>query len=198
MSWPPAAGASLLDAVALAWRESVFAPGRFFVHLGHDQPTMPSLWYYMAIGIVAAGIALFWQMVLPVELNPMASAMAGFQPTNPLLDFLFTPVELIVSLLLTAGVVHLLLLILGGARNGFGTTVRVLCFASGPQLFAVVPVIGGVIGGIWMVVLAIVGLRDAHATSGARSAAAVLLPLLMLAVLALLSVLLLGIGRILA
>lgn len=198
MSWPPAPGAPLLDSVAQAWRESVFTPGRFFGQLGRDQEMAPSVWYYVALGMVVAGVGLFWRMVLPLDLYPAALMMEGLEPTNPLLDFLFTPLELLFSLLVTAGVVHLLLLVFGGAANGFATTVRVFCFAYGAQLFAVVPVAGSIVGGIWMVVIAIIGLREAHGTTGVRAAAAVLLPLLMFMLLAMVSVVLLGLSGLVA
>jgi hypothetical protein len=55
-----------------------------------------------------------------------------------------------------------MLLILRGATHGIGTTVRVFCYAYSPMIFGVVPVLGGLVGGIWMLVIAIIGLGAAH------------------------------------
>ena len=163
-----------------AWRESVFSPGRFFPILGRIDGLSASVLYYLALGILVEGVTLFWRMVLPSapeSAGRLAELLALGPAPSPLTSFLFSPLTLLFSLLLVSGVVHLLLLMFGGAERGFATTVRVLCFAYSPQLFAVVPMIGAVVGGIWMIVLAIIGLAAAHATSRMKSAAAVLIPL---------------------
>ncbi len=101
----------------------------------------------------------------------------GLQEVQPLQDFLFAPLILIISLFVSAGVVHLTLMILRGANSGFATTVRVFCFAYGAQLAVVIPFVGGLTAGIWSVVLAVIGLREAHATTTSRAVLALLLPL---------------------
>jgi hypothetical protein len=73
-------------------------------------------------------------------------------------------------------VVHAMLWLTGGARRPLKTTTRVLCFCYGPQLFVIVPVLGSLVGSLWMLWLAIVGLREAHETDGWRAAVAVLIP----------------------
>lgn len=181
-SWPPPPGVPLLDAVVRAWKESVFTPVRFFPQLGHEQRLAPSLWYYIAVGLIASGITLFWRMVFPAaHLSYHLARMSGaLEQARPLQDFLLAPLILIVSLFISAGIVHLTLMMLRGATNGFATTVRVFCFAYGAQLAVVIPFVGGIIAGIWGLVLAVIGLREAHATTTARAALALLLPLFLL------------------
>jgi hypothetical protein len=41
----------------------------------------------------------------------------------------------------------------------------------------VIPFLGGLIGAVWALVITIIGLAQAHGTSGGRAAAAVLVPL---------------------
>ena len=177
--FPPPPDAPLLDSVARAWKESVFTPGRFFPQLSREQPLGPSIWYYIALGIIASGITLFWRMVYPAaHLSYHLGRMSGgLQEVQPLQDFLFAPLILIISLFISAGVVHLTLMILRGANSGFATTVRVFCFAYGAQLAVVIPFVGGLTAGIWSVVLAVIGLREAHATTTSRAVLALLLPL---------------------
>jgi hypothetical protein len=188
----------LLDAVVRAWRESTFAPGRFFPVLGRDQGIGVGVLYYLALGILVEGITLFWRMVLPLEQQSagrLAALLALGPAPTPLASFLFSPLTLLFSLFVVAAVVHVLLLVFGGAHRGFGTTVRVLCFAYSPQIFAIVPIAGALVGGVWMVVLAIVGLAAAHETSRWRSALAVLVPLLVGVLFMAVAALVLGIGR---
>lgn len=196
-SWPPPPGVPLLDAVTHAWKESVFAPRRFFPQLGRGQSLAPSLWYYIAVGLIVSGIGLFWQMVFPAaQPSYLLARMSGtpMPETHPLQDFLLAPLVLMLSLFITAGVVHVMLLMLGGAKNGFATTIRVFCHAYGAQLAAILPFVGGVIGGIWMLALALIGLREAHDTTTARAAVAVLLPAFLLILFGILAALMLMAG----
>lgn len=178
--WPPHPDAPVLDAVAAAWRMSVFFPARFYPALGHRRAILPDLLYYLALGVVVAGIGLFWDAVLPRAALPgrWGDAIGRGAELSPLTGFLLSPLVLVIALVIAAVAVHAVLYVLGGAERGFRTTVRVLCFAYGPQLFGVVPVAGVLVGGVWTVVLAIAGLRLAHDTRAWKAALAVLVPLL--------------------
>lgn len=136
--------------------------------------------YFLIIGIAGAGIQLFWRVTLfsrfdPDPASPLA-ALALSPDESPLTSFLMTPLVLLVSLFISAGIVHFVLWIAGGANAGIGTTTRVVAFAMGPQLFVIVPVLGAVVALFWMVWISIVGLREAHRTESWRAALAVLLP----------------------
>ncbi|MGH7443706.1 MAG: YIP1 family protein, partial [Longimicrobiales bacterium] len=141
----------------------------------------------------------FWRMVLPF--SPEASGVLGQimamgAATSPLRDFLLSPLWLLVSLFVSAGVVHVLLMMMRGADAGFATTLRVFCFAYGPQLFAVVPVVGAVVGSVWMVVISIIALSVAHAASAWKAAMAVLVPLFVLVLFGVLAAMLLTLGQV--
>jgi hypothetical protein len=81
-----------------------------------------------------------------------------------------------------SAVAHLMLILFGGARQGFETTFRVICFGYFsvllPGMFlACVPYLGGLIMGIWAIVIVIFGLSRAHEISGGKATAAVLTPI---------------------
>jgi hypothetical protein len=89
------------------------------------------------------------------------------------------PVITVVSLFVSAAITHVMLILLDGARNGFEATMRVAAYANGSTaLWNLVPVCGGLIGGIWTIVITVIGLSRAHEISTGKALAAVLLPLL--------------------
>jgi len=136
--------------------------------------------YYLIISVVAAGIQLFWHMVLPpIPFSPIAEMMRENRasPLGEVMSFLFSPVLALVVLYIVAGVAHILLKIVGGQKYGFETTTRVVAFSHSPAIFVAVPYLGPVVGGVWSIVLAIIGFREAHETTTGRATAAVLLPL---------------------
>lgn len=178
--WPPSEEGPILTALAATWKGATFDPGRFFADTPRDRGTGAALVYYLGLGILVAGATLFWSSmaVLGTAGEPSFMAGLGIQPLNPIVRFLLAPAILIFALFFSAGVVHVLLLIFDGAAHGFGTTVRVFCYAYSPALFGVVPIIGPLVGGIWSVVLSIIGLREAHEAAAWKPAVAVLVPFL--------------------
>ena len=80
---------------------------------------------------------------------------------------------------IASAIFHVCLMIVGGARHSFETTFRVVCFVGGSvDPLLVIPFCGGLIVGIWKIVLYCIGLSRAHETDIGRAALAVFLPVI--------------------
>jgi len=91
---------------------------------------------------------------------------------------LLSPVLVIVFMFIASAILHLCLMIVGGAKKPFETTFRVVCFSSGStSLLSMVPVCGGMISGVWNLVLEIIGVARAHEIDTGKAVLAVLLPI---------------------
>jgi hypothetical protein len=178
--WPPPEDGPILTAFGETWKGASLEPTAFFSRLPRDGGTGAAVFYYLAVGMLVAGATLFWQSLGGTGMQQGPLAELGLGDDNPLLGFLFAPAYLLLGLLLAGGVIHVLLLVVGGATHGFGTTLRVLCYAYSPQILGVIPMVGAIVGTIWMLVVAIIGLRSAHETETWRPVLAVLLPFLLL------------------
>ena len=179
--WPPREGDSALEAFVTTWRESVFHPTSFFRRMPREENYGSVILYYIIIGVLAAGIHLFWRSVLDVSgLRDAILRALQVDPaavhTSGLMEFLFSPIVLLLVLYVSAGLTHLFLKIVRGAKYGFDTTTRVVAFSYGPSLFNVVPYLGGLVAAIWIIVLTTIGLREAHETTTGKSISAILLP----------------------
>ena len=92
---------------------------------------------------------------------------------------LLTPFLLAFGLFVGGGILHLCLMLVGGANRSFETTFRVACFTAGSaNLFSMIPICGGLIAGVYHLVLQIIGLSRAHQTTTGKAALAVFLPLI--------------------
>lgn len=89
------------------------------------------------------------------------------------------PISATLALLVSAGIYHLCLMLLGAAKREFMCTFRVVCYSMAPQLFQIIPLLGGMVAWVWQVVLTIIGIKVVHRTSYGRSAVAVMLPMLL-------------------
>jgi len=90
-----------------------------------------------------------------------------------------TPLFVAIGMFVASAILHVCLMIVGGAKQSFETTFRVVCFAEGSASpLLVIPFCGGLITGIWKIVLYCIGLARAHETDTGRAVIAVLLPLI--------------------
>lgn len=95
-----------------------------------------------------------------------------------ILLLILAPVLVVIGTFISSAILHICLMIAGGAKQTFETTFRVICFAEGSaNPFLVIPFCGGLIAGIWKIVLYCIGLARAHETDTGRAVIAVLLPL---------------------
>lgn len=184
------------------WLQSLFDPGTFFRRLPYRATLARPILYFLIITVLGAFFQFWWDSLgfaaryrLPgLYENVMSSE------TSALLGFFLSPFVGLVALFVWSLVLHLFVLMLAPDRRPLGATLRVVCYAAGPNLFTVIPFLGVLVGAVWSLVLQIVGLREAHRTSTGRGVTIVLLPMLIaglvLTFLIVLVVAILGIGLI--
>ena len=170
------------------WRRSVLEPGAFFAGLRFDRSVARPILYYLIISILGAGLLLTWGTILSASssgfmgqlyelLDPSGvSAVPGpMRSTLLLVNFFLTPFLAVFYLVLWSMLLHFFILILGRQAGPLRATVRAVCYASGPGLFGVVPFVGGLLAYVWVAVLTVIGLREAHGMSTGKALAAFLL-----------------------
>ncbi|MEX2176279.1 MAG: YIP1 family protein [Pirellulaceae bacterium] len=103
-----------------------------------------------------------------------------------------------VGMFISAGIHHLMLMIVGGAQRGFEATFRTTCFAQGSLAWLIlIPYLGPMIMSPWMIVILILGLAQAHEISVGKSALAVFLPMIVVfGLFLLLLVVMIGLGAV--
>ncbi len=131
------------------------------------------------LGVVAVSIYQgIWLMVNP---EAVEQELQGFPLSTfwifVALVIIVMPVILIVTSFIGSGIVHLFLMLTGGAKHSFETTFRVNCYCQGAaSVLQLIPLCGGVISSVWYLVSLIIGLTKAHETESWRVVVAVLLP----------------------
>ncbi len=164
-------------------KTSLFSPAEFFKKMnvtgGVAEPTL----YAMIVGMAGVMVFYFWQIILQSSLpGPLSHEVKGpagidlFSGIGMAIVAVGTPFIIIIGLFLWAGFLHVLLLMMQGAKNGFEATFRTVAYSYGSNIFLVVPFCGGIIAGIWNIVIVIIGLKEAHGTTGGKAAFAVLFP----------------------
>jgi hypothetical protein len=172
-------------------------PGEAFTAMrregGFGEPLI-----YAVIGASAGAIVQFLFSLILHSLGLFADrrdafgAMAGMGIGSVGFIILF-PLVLIIGLFIGAAIIHLCLMIVGGAKQPFETTFRVLAFSQGSTgVLQMIPICGGLIAGVWGLVVNCIGLARAHETDMGRAVLAILLPLIVCCGLGLVLVSMLG------
>ena len=130
-------------------------------------------------GIVSFLFSLGFQSLgLFADRNNSLAAMTGMGIGSAAM-IIVLPLFIVIGLFVASGIVHLCLMIVGGANQSFETTFRVLAFSQGSAgPLQIVPLCGGLISGVWALVCDCIGLARSHETDTGRAVLAVFLPLI--------------------
>jgi len=158
------------------WRASLFEPAAFFRGLPYGASLARPVLYYLIISVTSAFFGLVWASVSESLFPSMT--FGSFEQVGPLVWFFFEPFAALIALGVGTLVLHALALILAADPRGMGATLRVFCYARGPSVFTIVPILGPLVGFVWSAVLLVVGVREAHQTTGGRAAVIVVTPIL--------------------
>ena len=163
-----------------AW-EALSSPTKFFRKVSAGEGYLSALIFGTISGVIGFGGTFLWQWLTlarvflvprfayPVQIFPFIAVMVAM------------PFLVAFSILLGSCVTHLCLMIVGGNKKGFESTFRAISYSLSGDLFGIIPFIGGTIGGIYALVLIIIGVREGHGISTGRAILAVLLPIIVAA-----------------
>jgi hypothetical protein len=132
------------------------------------------------IGGTAGTIAsILFQVGLQSLIGAQNSLLDIFGIGVVLAFVVLSPVLVACGLFIASGLLHVCLMMLGGANRSFETTFRVVGFSSGAtQLFSIIPFCGGYVAAIYNIVLECIGLRQAHETTTGKALLAIFLPMI--------------------
>lgn len=177
-----------LTALVETTRQVLTAPGAFF----RAMPVVGGLGSPLLYGVVTGWVGLiasaFYQAIFRSVVGssfgdfgerPEIAAVLGWIEgwAGFFAQVAFGGVFVVIGLFVAAGILHVMLLILGGARRDFEATFRVVSFSQATNVLFLLPFCGQLIGGVWCLVLYVLGLAQAHQIGHGKALAAVLLPL---------------------
>jgi hypothetical protein len=178
-AWEDRETRGLLGGLLTTLRDTLFRPAEFFRRMPVTGGLTDPLLYALIVGMVGLMFSYLWQIVMRGTMQDMVPGMSGeymFRGIGIAALAFLSPFLLIIGLFVSAGILHVCLMLVKGTKSGFEATFRVVSYGYGANIFMVVPFCGGFIAAIWGIVLAIIGLREAHETTGGKAAFAVFLP----------------------
>lgn len=138
----------------------------------------PPLIYYI-VGMLIGSIGMMlWSVtgfgIVPFGGTSPVEAMGGMALIVAM------PVFGTIGLFIGSLIIHFTLGLFGGQKHPYETTFRTMAYAFGSSLpISLIPLCGTVVGPIWGLIAAVMGLAETQETDSGKAAAAVLIPMVL-------------------
>jgi hypothetical protein len=161
-----------------------FSPRKYFKNTLAEGGLREPLAFGILFGSIGLMLELFWQFVAGEgSLSSIDLGFTGDYGTS--LVFLaatvLCPLAATLIIGVTSLILHLLLRVVGGGKQGFEATFRAVCYSQATQAWALIPYVGGLVATLWLVVVQFIGIREIHEVSYTRVFIAFLIPAVLVA-----------------
>jgi hypothetical protein len=175
---PWESGEGFIPAFFRTTQEVLFSPTKFFKKVAAGQGYWSPFIFAMISGIIGCGAVLLWQWLFFSGMVPPQIRSITTYSLFLIFAIILIPFWVAFFIVIGSGVIHLCVMIVGGNRKGFEATFRAISYSQSALLFYIVPVIGSIVGGIYYLILIILGVREGHGISTGKAVLAALLPLI--------------------
>lgn len=182
-AWERRPTLAFFTALVQSVKEIISQPRTVFASMKPSGGFQNPLTFYVIVGTLSGIVSIFYQFATTL-IDPSSLGKGSEHLTPVVLTGMFVAFIVILPILMTlgsfigAGILHLCLMLVGGATKPFEVTFRTYCYATGAALvFQFVPLCGGFIASIYGLVLTVIGLQKTHGIDTGKAVIAVLLPL---------------------
>jgi len=182
-AWEERETLGLFPAILQTVQEVLTRPAQTFASMKQTGGLANPLLYFVLVGSAMFAVSMLYQMAAAAYNPDFLPKGAQHLPKSAIMvvmagAILISPALYVLSAFISSGITHLSLKLVGGANRPFETTFRVICYAqASAAVFNLLPVCGGIIGGILAIYCVIIGLREAHGIQGWRAALGFFLPM---------------------
>jgi len=214
LPWEERQSLGFLDSLIATVKLLVTAPADAFGRLRRDGDMISPILFGILLTLVGQIFSQIWNLLFGAawmsmlggmgDMMEMGEGMGGmeslafFGATNifsALITLVLTPIFYLIFLFIASGIYHLCLMLFGAVETspqGFEGTLKVTAYASVASLGAIIPVVGGLITLIAQIILLVIGFQHVHRTTQGKAIGAVLLPIVICCVCAVVGALLFG------
>jgi hypothetical protein len=188
LPWEERDRLGLIEALIQTIRLLVTDPSNAFSRIRPDGDLTSPILFGLILSWLGVLLSQMWQLMFGGLMGSMFEGMEGlegaFGPSGAvgLIGTLVVwPVIFLVFLFISAGILHLCLMIVGATSDspsGFEGTLKVVSYSQVAGVASVVPLVGGFLFAIWALILEVIGVSLVHRTTQARALMGVLIPVL--------------------
>ena len=189
--WEKRDDLGLLNGIFLTFKKALFQPGALFKARSHPEGLKEPLAFGLLTGGFGGMLAFFWPVLLfSLGILPFGDSIFG--RLNGIWIFLTLmvgiPLAVVLKMIFYSGILHLMLLMVRGGKEGYKSTFRVVAYSQAALAWNIIPFMGSWIATVWKLVIQVIGLHEIHHISYARVIMAFLLPVFIFFVLIIITV----------
>ncbi|MEO6053472.1 MAG: YIP1 family protein [Chthoniobacterales bacterium] len=189
-AWERRAEIGIFRALAQTVKQVMGNPAFTFANLKREGGIWSPLSFLLILGVPAFIFTALCTGLFQIAVMPLLSSNPIFTNNQKLIlggntlkesmvmlawQMVLSPVIYTVFAFIGSALVHSLLLIMGGAKESYETTFRVFCYTVGAlSVLLFIPICGGSIQSIWVLVVLCIGLKEAHRIDTGRAVLTVL------------------------
>jgi hypothetical protein len=183
-AWENRAELGFFPSIMQTVKAVLLEPASSFAYMKREGGLGNPLGYYVLLSWLGFLVAALYNVVFQGIFNPLAhnsqAPISPFAMSATVMGVMVVvlPIFSVIGAFIMAGVFHLSLMLFQGARQPFEATFRTFCYAFGSVApLQLIPGCGSTIGFIWGVVAMCIGIAKVHEINTGRGVAAVLVPL---------------------
>lgn len=166
-------------------KSTMFSPKKMYSAMPVKGGLMEPLTFGLLIGSIGSMLSFFYDFLFSTF--GFKNSLEGIgilfnSPVNYLYFIFLSPLLVIIELFLSSFIAHLLLVIMRGNKNKFEATFRVFAYSQAAMICCIIPFIGSTVAKLWMTVVQITGLKEAHGISYTRIIIALMIPFLFIVI----------------
>ena len=188
LPWEERDRLGLIEALIQTVRLLITDPSNAFSRLRPDSDLTSPILFGLILSWAGVLLSQMWQLMFGGLVGSMFEGIEGlggaFAPPGAIGiigTLVVWPIVFVVFLFISAGILHLCLMLVGAtadSRSGFEGTLKVVSYSQVAGVASVVPLVGGFLFAIWALILEVIGSSMVHRTTVGRALAGVLIPIL--------------------
>ena len=172
-------GSALFETIKLV----VTSPSEAFARMPLNSELLRPVLYALIVGMIGVVAQTVYDTLFSTVITRLVPMFADrkdalFGAVGGFIGLFFAPLFIPIILVIGASITHLMLLLLGGGRQGWTATFRVLSYSMTASLFLLIPLVGGLLNFAAGLLFQTNGLAVVHGMSRGRTFAAIFLPIL--------------------
>lgn len=182
-AWERRSELGLVKSIRESVKGVLFSPSLFFRKTAVDGGIKEPLAFGVMIRSLGMMFDITWQGLIRFgDLPTLSEGPFGSLTWGSLVVgiMLLCPLIATIFICISSLVLHFLLAVVRGGKNGFEATLRAVSYSQATQLWSVIPFLGSFLSGIWLLVVTVVSLREIHGISYAKVILALLIPFILI------------------
>jgi len=185
VAWEYRSSLGRLSALLATWRQTLFHPIQFFRNAplvgDYRSPLLYGLfWTFVGLIAGAAWKLLFYTYPTLVLFFKGTEIQFSLQLSRTYVlataGLLLSPLLAFIMVFAACTIYHIFVMLFTRQHAGFEATLRVVCYSTGTSVFYFLPLVGGLLGGLWQLILVTLGFKEVHRISFPFSVVITLVP----------------------